>query len=207
MLINGASGGVGTFAVQIAKILGAEVTGVCSTRNLALVQSLGADHVIDYTHEDFTQGTARYDVIFDNVGTHSLSDYRRVLTPQGALVIVGGPGDGNWLGPMSAALNAMVVSAFVPQRLEFFLAHLNQDDLEVLRGMVESGKLTPVIDRRYPLAQTRDALAYLMQGHACVRNHRDRRVSARAWRRWGRSHASCRSSYPKRRRVCSHTTP
>ena len=166
VLINGASGGVGTFAVQIAKHLGGQVTAVCSTRNLALVQSIGADHVIDYTHEDFTRGAEHYDLIIDTVGSHSLGDYRRVLTPTGTLVIVGGPSDGVWLGPMSGALKAMVVARFVHQKLVFMLAELNKDDLELLGTWMESGQLTPVIDRRYPLAQTREALAYLLQGHA-----------------------------------------
>src|ERR1700726_718114 len=149
VLINGASGGVGTFAVQIAKIFGAEVTGVCSTRNLAMVRSIGADHVIDYTREDFTQGSLRYDLIVDNVGTHSLSEYRRVLNPQGALVMVGGPNDGRWIGPLSASLKAMVVAPFVSQKLIFILAKLDQYDLGVLRDLLQSGKVTPVIDRRY----------------------------------------------------------
>jgi NADPH:quinone reductase-like Zn-dependent oxidoreductase len=166
VLINGASGGVGTFAVQIAKQLGAEVTGVCSGRNAALVQSLGADHVIDYTRADFTKGSVHYDLIVDTVGTHSISDYRRVLTPGGALVIVGGPSDGAWLGAMSGALKATAVAPFVHEKLVFFLAHLNKEDLEALAAMMEAGKLTPVIDRRYPLAQTREALSYLLQGHA-----------------------------------------
>jgi NADPH:quinone reductase-like Zn-dependent oxidoreductase len=166
VLINGASGGVGTFAVQIAKDMGAEVTGVCSGRNTAMVQSIGADHVIDYTREDFTRGPVRYDLILDTVGTHSISDYRRVLTRGGALVIVGGPSDNAWLGPMTGALKAMTVAPFVREKLVFFMAQLNKQDLEVLRAMMESGKLTPVIDRRYPLAQTREALAYLLQGHA-----------------------------------------
>ena len=166
VLINGASGGVGTFAVQIAKNLGAEVTGVCSTKNVAMVRALGADQVIDYTREDFTRGPVRYDLIIDNVGTHSLADYRRVLTPHGTLVIVGGPSGGAWLGPLSAALKAMIVAPFVDQNLAFFIAQLNHQDLEVLRAMMEAGTLTPVIDRRYPLAQTREALDYLLQGHA-----------------------------------------
>jgi NADPH:quinone reductase-like Zn-dependent oxidoreductase len=166
VLINGASGGVGTFAVQIAKNLGAEVTGVCSTRNLAMVKSIGADHVIDYTREDFTQGPVHYDLIIDTVGTHSISDYRHALAPGGILVMVGGPSDGAWLGPLSGIVKAMVVAPFVHEKLEFFIAQMNKEDLEVLRGMMEAGKLTPVIDRRYPLAQTREALSYLLQGHA-----------------------------------------
>jgi NADPH:quinone reductase-like Zn-dependent oxidoreductase len=166
VLINGASGGVGTFAVQIAKSMGAQVTGVCSTRNLALVQSLGADHVIDYTHEDFTRNAERYDLIIDNVGTHSLADYRHVLTPTGILVMVGGASGGAWLGPLSGAVKAWIASPFVSQKMVFMLAQLNKDDLEVLRTMMEAGKLTPVIDRRYPLTETPQALAYLQQGHA-----------------------------------------
>ena len=151
VLINGASGGVGTFAVQIAKQMNAEVTGVCSGRNAAMVQSIGADHVIDYTRQDFTQGSERYDLIVDTVGSHSISDYRRVLTPAGALVIVGGPSDGAWLGPMSGALKAAVIAPFVHQKLVFFIAQLNKEDLDALRAMLEAGKITPVIDRRYPL--------------------------------------------------------
>jgi NADPH:quinone reductase-like Zn-dependent oxidoreductase len=166
VLINGASGGVGTFAVQLAKAFGADVTAVCSTRNVALVQSLGADHVIDYTREDFTQGTQRYDLIIDIVGTHSLSAYRRVLNPQGALVMVGGPNEGVWIGPLSASVKAMLLSPFVSQKMIFMLAHLNEQDLETLRDLMQAGKLTPVIDRRYPLGETAEALRYLEQGHA-----------------------------------------
>ena len=166
VLINGASGGVGTFAVQIAKAFGAEVTGVCSSRNLAMVRSIGADHVIDYTREDFTQGSLRYDLIVDNVGTHSLSEYRRVLNPQGALIMVGGPNEGRWLGPLSASLKAMLVAPFVSQKLVFILAKLKQDDLGVLRDLTQTGKLTPVIDRRYKLSETAEAIRYLEEGHA-----------------------------------------
>jgi NADPH:quinone reductase-like Zn-dependent oxidoreductase len=166
VLINGASGGVGTFAVQIAKTFGAEVTGVCSTRNLEMVRSIGADHVIDYTREDFTQGSVRYDLIVDNVGTHSLSDYRRALNPQGALVTVGGPNEGRWIGPLSAAIKAMLVAPFVSQKLVFMLAHLKQDDLGTLRDLMQAGKLTPVIDRRYKLSETAEAIRYLEEGHA-----------------------------------------
>jgi NADPH:quinone reductase-like Zn-dependent oxidoreductase len=166
VLINGASGGVGTFAVQIAKALGAEVTGVCSTRNLALVRSIGADHVIDYTREDFTQGSLRYDLIVDIVGTHSLSEYRRVLNPQGALVMVGGPNEGRWIGALSGSIKAMLLGPFVSQKFVFMLAKLNQGDLGVLRDLMQTGKLTPVIDRRYKLSETAEAIRYLEKGHA-----------------------------------------
>jgi NADPH:quinone reductase-like Zn-dependent oxidoreductase len=166
VLINGASGGVGTFAVQIAKSYGADVTGVCSTRNVDMVKSIGADHVIDYTKEDFTQGLARYDLIVDNVGNHTLSEYRHVLTPNGALVIVGGPSDNSWLGPLTTLVKAYVVQPFASQKLMFMLAQANKDDLSVLRDLMQAGKLTPVIDRRYPLAETAQAISYLEQGHA-----------------------------------------
>ena len=166
VLINGASGGVGTFAVQIAKALGADVTGVCSTRNVAMVRSIGADHVIDYTQEDFTQGPQRYDLILDNVGTHSLSEYRRVLNPHGALVIVGALDKGQWLGPLSGSVKAMLLAPFVSQKLIFMLAELHQSDLDVLRDLMQTGKLTPVIDRSYKLGETAEAIRYLEQGHA-----------------------------------------
>jgi NADPH:quinone reductase-like Zn-dependent oxidoreductase len=166
VLVNGASGGVGTFAVQIARSLGAEVTGVCSTRNVELVRSLGAEHVIDYTREDFTQGGARYDVIFDTVGNHSPLELRRALTPKGVLVVVGAPTGGAWLGGLTAMLKASIVSPFVSQRLEPFLAELDAQDLAKLAGLMESGQVTPVIDRTYPLAQLPEALTYLEAGHA-----------------------------------------
>jgi NADPH:quinone reductase-like Zn-dependent oxidoreductase len=166
VLINGASGGVGTFAVQIAKTYGTEVTGVCSTRNVDMVKSIGADHVIDYTKEDFTQGSARYDLIIDNVGNHSLSELRHVLTPTGTLVIVGGPSDNSWLGPLTTLVKARLVAPFAAQKLLFMLAQANQDDLNVLRMLVQAGKLAPVIDRRYKLAETAQAISYLEQGHA-----------------------------------------
>jgi NADPH:quinone reductase-like Zn-dependent oxidoreductase len=166
VLINGASGGVGTFAVQIAKTYGAEVTGVCSTRNVEMVKSIGADRVIDYTKEDFTQGSARYDLIIDNVGNHSLSELRHVLTPHGTLVSVGGPSDNRWIGPLASSLDAYLLAPFVSQKLMFMLAQENQDDLNVLRNLMQAGKLTPVIDRRYKLAETAQAISYLEQGHA-----------------------------------------
>jgi len=166
VLINGASGGVGTFAVQIAKSYGAEVTGVCSTRNLEMVKSIGADHVIDYTKEDFTRGSVRYDLIIDNVGNHTLSEYRHVLTPSGRLVMVGGPSDNSWLGPLTTSVKAYFVGPFVSQKLIFMLADSNKDDLNVLRDLMQAGKLTPVIDRSYKLADTAQAISYLEQGHA-----------------------------------------
>jgi NADPH:quinone reductase-like Zn-dependent oxidoreductase len=166
VLINGASGGVGTFAVQIAKSFGAEVTGVCSTKNVAMVQSLGADHVIDYTKEDFTQSGQHYDLIIDNVGSHSLLEYRRALNPKGAVVIVGGPSGGSWIGPMDAVLRAKMLSPFVSQDFSFFMAELNPKDLNVLRDLMQAGKVTPVIDRRYKLSEVPAAIGYLEEGHA-----------------------------------------
>ena len=166
VLINGASGGVGTFAVQIAKALGAEVTGVCSTRNVQMVQSLGADHVIDYTKEDFTQGAQRYDLIVDTVGNHPLLQMRRTLAPNGRFVIVGGPSSGNWIGPLSIPLKAMFLSPFVSQKFQFFIAHLNPADLGILADWMQSGKLTPAIDRHYSLSAVPEAIRYLELGHA-----------------------------------------
>ena len=166
VLINGASGGVGTFAVQIAKAYGANVTGVCSTRNVAMVRSIGADQVIDYTKEDFTQGSQHYDLIIDTVGTHSLWEYRRALNPDGALVMVGALDKGPWLGPMWGSLKAFVVAPFVHQKFIFFLAELDQTDLGVLRDLLAAGKVTPVIDRTYTLSEVPAAMGYLEQGHA-----------------------------------------
>jgi NADPH:quinone reductase-like Zn-dependent oxidoreductase len=166
VLINGASGGVGTFAVQIAKALGAEVTGVCSTRNLQLVRSLGADRVIDYTQQDFTRSNEHYDVILDTVGTHSLLEYRRVLTPKGVLVMVGDASLGNWVQPLIDPVKALLLSPFVSQTFTGMLADLTPQDLDVMRELMQSGKVTPVIDRRYPLREVPAAIAYLEQGHA-----------------------------------------
>jgi NADPH:quinone reductase-like Zn-dependent oxidoreductase len=168
VLINGASGGVGTFAVQIAKTLGAEVTGVCSTRNLELVQSLGADHVIDYTKEDFTKGSERYDVILDNVGTQPLSGFIHVLEPNGILVLIGGggPNDGKWVGPLSRPLNAKLMSPFISQKIRDELAEIRQEDLVTMADLMQSGKVKPVIDRTYTLDQIREAMTYLERGHA-----------------------------------------
>ncbi len=165
VLINGASGGVGTFAVQIAKSFGAEVTAVCSTRNVQMVQSIGADHVIDYTRDDFTQGTQRYDMILDAVGSHALLDYRRVMAPKGILVIVGGQDDGRWLGPMSAAVKAALLSPFVSQTLVMMLSEANKEDLDLVRELMQAGKVTPVIDRRYKLSEVPAAIAYVEEGH------------------------------------------
>lgn len=160
VLINGASGGVGTFAVQIAKFLGAEVTGVCSTRNVELVRSLGADHVIDYTQEDFTQGGPRYDLILDNVGNRSFSDCRRALAPRGTLL----PNTGH--AGMGYVLMAFARSAFVRQQGRLFVEKPNAQDLLVLKELIEAGKVTPVIDKTYRLDESPKALAYVGEGHA-----------------------------------------
>jgi NADPH:quinone reductase-like Zn-dependent oxidoreductase len=168
VLINGASGGVGTFAVQIAKSFGADVTGVCSTHNVDLVQSLGADHVIDYTKEDFTKSDQRYDVMLDNVGNRSLTECRRVLTPNGIYVLVGGGGasEQGLLGGLAKAIKAALLSRFVSQKMGMMMADANQKDLTVLADMMQTGKLKPVIDRTYKLDQVPDAIRYLEQGHA-----------------------------------------
>lgn len=166
VLINGASGGVGTFAVQIAKAYGAEVTGVCSTRNLELVRSLGADHVIDYTREDFTRTGEHYDLIIDNVSTHSVSDYRRVMSPHGLYVMIGSATTGHWFGWLEIPLEAWIQSPFVSQKFGMMLADLNKDDLAVLGDLMQSGKVTPAIDRTYKLSETAAALRYLETGHA-----------------------------------------
>ena len=164
VLINGAAGGVGTFAVQIARSFGAEVTGVCSTRNVDMVRSIGADRVIDYTREDFTKVRQRYDVIFDCIGNHSLSACRRVLNTHGVCVIVGGPSN-VWI-VLTRALKALVLSWFVNQQFGMFIAKLNKEDLAVISELMESGKVTPVIDRRYRLAEVPEALRYLEERHA-----------------------------------------
>jgi NADPH:quinone reductase-like Zn-dependent oxidoreductase len=168
VLINGASGGVGTFAVQIAKSFGADVTGVCSTRNLDMVRSLGADHVIDYTKEDFTKGAQRYDVILDNVGTQPLSGFRRALKAQGICVMIGGggPNDGGLIGPMARPIKTMLMSPFISQKMGMMLAEIHQDDLTKMSELMQAGKVTPVIDRTYPLSQIREAMKYLEAGHA-----------------------------------------
>lgn len=160
VLINGASGGVGTFAVQIAKTFGAEVTGVCSTRNVEMVRSLGADHVIDYTQQDFTQSEQRYDLILDNVGNHSFSALRRLLTPQGIIQ----PNTGH--AGMGYVFKAGVLSLFMRQQGSMFVANPNHDDMVVLKDFIEAGQITPVIDKTYPLSETPAAFRYLDEEHA-----------------------------------------
>lgn len=166
VLVNGAGGGVGHFAVQIAKALGAEVTGVTKTASVELVRSLGADHVIDYTKEDFTKSEKRYDLIFDLGGTHSLGNLRRVLTPKGTFVQVGAVSVGNFLGPLTSMIKPKLISRFVSQKLVSFLAQINKDDLRFLGELLETGKIKPVIDKTYPLSQTADAVRYVIDGHA-----------------------------------------
>jgi NADPH:quinone reductase-like Zn-dependent oxidoreductase len=165
VLINGASGGVGTFAVQLAKVLGANVTGVSSSKNTELVKSIGADQVIDYTKEDYSKGSQRYDVIVDNVGNHSLSENRQVLTPKGIYVMVGGE-KGRWFSPMDRVAWMYVYSKFVEQKMGMMLAKSNPNDLAYLGDLMQTGKLTPVIDRRYSFDQLPEAMGYLEQGHA-----------------------------------------
>jgi NADPH:quinone reductase-like Zn-dependent oxidoreductase len=165
VLINGAAGGVGTFAVQIAGSFGAEVTGVCSTRNLEMVRSIGAEHVIDYTREDFTKSNKRYDLLFDSIGNRSLSEYRRVLNSRGTYVAVGGP-DGRWLGPLAIMIKALVLSPFVSQKMVMFISKLSKEDLTSISELIETGKITPVIDRHYGLSEVPEAIRYLEEGHA-----------------------------------------
>ncbi len=163
VLINGASGGVGTFAVQIARSFGADVTGVCSTRNVEMVRSIGADIVIDYTQEDFTAGTERYDLIFDCVSNHSLSACRRILNRNGICVIAGGPKV--WI-VLAHGIQALVLSRFVSQSFGMFVARRSKEDLTILGDLMAAGKVTPVIDRRYRLSEVPQALRYLEEGHA-----------------------------------------
>jgi NADPH:quinone reductase-like Zn-dependent oxidoreductase len=164
VLINGAAGGVGTFAVQIAKSFGANVTGVCSTKNVELVRSLGADRVIDYTRDDFAQDRQHYDLLLDNVGNRTLSAMRRVLSPNGKCVMAGAPKE---LWAVSTRLcKAFAWSPFMRHKFTFFIAKMNRDDLTILCGLIEEGKVTPVIDRRYPLTETAAAISYVEEGHA-----------------------------------------
>ncbi len=165
VLINGASGGVGSYAVQIAKHFGADVTGVCSTRNVAMVKSLGADRVIDYKKADYTESGDTYDVIIDNVGNKSLSANRDVMPKDGVLVLVGGPG-GDWIGPLIRPLKAFLTSPFFDQEMAMFLAELNQTDMDVLAGMMREGELRSIIDRRYPLSESAEAIRYSETGRA-----------------------------------------
>ena len=165
VLINGASGGVGTYAVQIAKSFGAEVTAVCSTRNVELMRSLGADHVVDYTRENFTEGKERYDLVLDNIGNHGFFALEDVMQPKGIIVIVGGSKDNAFLGPIKRVIWSKVVQHFVDPPLPFFIAKVNKADLELLAGLAREGKLKSVIDRRYPLEQAGAALEYLGGGH------------------------------------------
>jgi NADPH:quinone reductase-like Zn-dependent oxidoreductase len=165
VLINGASGGVGTFAVQIAKAMGANVTGVCSTRNVDLVRSLGADEVIDYKQADYTRSGQQWDVIVDNVGNHSVLANRRMLTEEGRYVIVGSPG-GGWIGPLKRPLFAMLVNLFVGQELVMLMAQQSQEDLQTLAELAGSGQLRTVIDRRYSLDEIADAIRYSETGRA-----------------------------------------
>jgi NADPH:quinone reductase-like Zn-dependent oxidoreductase len=166
VLVNGAAGGVGSYAVQIAAVLAAEVTGVCSTRNAELVRSLGAAHVIDYTTDDFTRQPARYDVIFDNVGNRPLSRLRRALAPAGILVLNGGGSPGRVVGPLGTMLRAAVVNGFVRQHLRFLPTREDRAELAAIAALIEDGKLTPVLDRTYPMADTTEALRYVEGGHA-----------------------------------------
>ena len=165
VLVNGASGGVGTLAVQIAKAFGAEVTGVCSTANVDLVRSLGADHVVDYTREDFAAGTRRYHFLFDNVGNRKLSEYRRALEPKGMYLASHGQAENRWLGPVGFLARMTVVSPFVSQRLASFVSQPSRADLLALKDMIEAGSLKPVVDRAYPLSQVADAFRHLEQWH------------------------------------------
>ena len=165
ILITGASGGVGTFAVQIAKSFGAEVTGVCSTRNVDMVRSIGADDVIDYTKEDFTQTEPKYDLILDNVGKRSFSDTRRPLVPDGTLLSSGAPVSG-WFGGLGHVIKALVLSVFVRQQAAPFVSMPNKEDLATLKELAEAGKITPVIDKTYPLSDGAEAMAHVSEGHA-----------------------------------------
>jgi len=168
VLINGASGGVGTFAVQIAKHLGAHVTGVCSGRNVEMVRSLGADHVFDYTKEDFTKSNERYDMIIDNVGNRSLSEYRRVLNPQGKYVLIGGGGvnDSRWMGPIGPVIKTMLLKPFISQEMNMMMSEVKKEDLTLLADLMQSGKVTPVVDKTYLFSEIREAVRHVETGRA-----------------------------------------
>lgn len=164
VLINGAAGGIGTFAVQIVKSFGANVTGVCSTKNVKWVRSLGADRVIDYTHEDFTEDSERYNLLLDNVGNRALSAMKRILRPNGKCVMAGAPRDLRRV--FTRLLKAFAWSPFLRQKFKFFIANITREDLTIFCELIKAGEVTPVIDRRYPLAQTADAITYVEEGHA-----------------------------------------
>jgi NADPH:quinone reductase-like Zn-dependent oxidoreductase len=166
VLVIGASGGVGTFAVQIAKSFGAEVTGVCGTGNVDMVRSIGADHVIDDTQEDFAHGGQRHDLIFQWAGTRSASDCRRALTSTGTLILSSGESDGRWIRPVDRVIKGLLSSPFVSQRMVSFTVKPNREDLQSLKELIEAGKVTPVIDRTYSLSEVADAMRYLEEGHA-----------------------------------------
>ncbi len=166
VLVNGASGGIGTFAVQIAKSLGAEVTGVCSTRNVEMVRSIGADHIVDYSREDFTRKDEKYDFVLDNVANHSLSALRRTLTPTGTLVPNGGDFDNRWFASGGRVIHAKLLSRFGTQTLKTFLVSMKNEGLLALTQLIEAGKVTPVIDRTYPLSEAAQAIGHVSQGHA-----------------------------------------
>jgi NADPH:quinone reductase-like Zn-dependent oxidoreductase len=165
VLVNGASGGIGTFAVQMAKAFGAEVTGVCSTPNVELVRSLGADHVVDYTREDFTLGRHRYDVLLDIAGTRSWSDCKRVLAPHGTYVIVGAPTGGRLLGPLRRVVRLRVSSIGNSRKVVFFIAKLDRESMEALAELLATGKVKPIVGRTYPLSEVAAALDYVAEGH------------------------------------------
>ena len=166
VLVNGASGAVGTFAIQVAKALGAEVTAVCSTANLEQARALGADRVVDYTAEDFTRSDWRYDLVFDVAGSRSWSELKRVLEPEATVVLVGGSMSNRWLGPLGHVVRMSLASLGGSRKTAFFIAKFNQPDLGVLSGLLEDGQLTPVIDRQYALSEVADALRYMGEGHA-----------------------------------------
>src|SRR5262249_6754129 len=166
VLINGAGGGVGTFAVQIAKSFGAEVTAVCSTGKVDMVRSIGADRIIDYTREDFADGEQRYDLIFDCAGNRSLSALRRLLNPKGICIAVGATAQGRWIGPLARLLKTLVVSWFVSEKLVLFLANIRSEDLTIIGELIEVGKVTPVIGKQYRLNEVPEALRYMEEGHA-----------------------------------------
>ena len=166
VMVVGASGGVGTFAVEIAKSMGAEVTGVCRARNVDMVRSLGADHVIDYTQDDFADGGRRYDVILQAAGSRPPGECRRALTPRGTIVSISGASDGHWIGPLGRAIKALVIFRFARQRLAIFTVKPNKEDLGSLGELIEAGELMPTIDRTYSLGEAGEAIAYLEEGHA-----------------------------------------